>query len=181
VLSSVIVGLVWRKILLSEGLLNQFLQILGLSNWRLNWLGNPVTPIWCIAFVNIWQWSGYNMVIYYAGLQSIDDQLIEAARIDGANWLQVVHKIVLPLLSQTILLAVTLNIIGGFRVFDLVYVLTQGGPAHYSEVLTTYMYFQSFSHIGTNRMGYASSIAIVLTFTVLTFSIIRQKFLKRRF
>ncbi|KKK72949.1 hypothetical protein LCGC14_2898770, partial [marine sediment metagenome] len=68
-----------------------------------------------------------------------------------------------------------------FRVFDLVYVLTQGGPAHYSEVLTTYMYFQSFSHIGTNRMGYASSIAIVLTFTVLTFSIIRQKFLKRRF
>lgn len=173
ILSPVIVGLVWRLIFANEGLVNQLLGNLGLNFLQNIWLANRLTPIWVITFVNIWQYTGFNMVIYYAGLQSIPEDLIEAAKIDGASWGHVIFKIIFPLLSATASIAIVLNIIGGFKVFDLVYVMTLGGPAHSSEVLASYMYFNSFLMTGPSEMGYAASLSIVLTIIVFIISLIR--------
>jgi raffinose/stachyose/melibiose transport system permease protein len=172
-LSAVIIGLVWRRIFMEDGLLNQILYFLKLDFLAIPWLTNFVTPIWVVTFVSVWQWTGYNMVIYYAALQGLDYNIIESAKVDGANWMGNITKIVIPQLWKTISLVVILNIIGGFKVFDLIYVMTKGGPAHKSEVLTSHIYFQSFAIFGTNRMGYASAIAVILTLIVLIFSIVR--------
>ncbi|MCL5071771.1 MAG: sugar ABC transporter permease [Actinobacteria bacterium] len=172
-LSSVIIGLVWRRIFVTDGLLNTIINIFLPNLEPVQWLGNLVTPIFVITLVSIWQWTGYNMVIYYAGLQGINNEIIESAKVDGANFFQTIIKIVLPQLYKTISLAVILNIIGGFKVFDLVYVMTSGGPAHHSEVITSYMYYQSFAIFGTNKLGYASTLAVVLTVIVLIFATIR--------
>lgn len=178
-LSAVLVGLVWRKILLFDGLINMVIQSIFPNIQLIQWLGNKTTPIFVVTLVSVWQWSGYNMIIYYAGLQSVSKELVESAKIDGANWFQTIIKVVIPQLYKVISLIVVLNIIGGFKVFDIVYVMTGGGPAHASEVLPSYMFFQSFAIMGTNSMGYASTIAVALTFIVLIFSIIRIRIDRR--
>jgi raffinose/stachyose/melibiose transport system permease protein len=180
-LSAVIVGLVWRRIFMADGLLNSIILLLRPEMEPFHWMGNAITPIWVVIFVNIWQWSGYNMVLYYAALQNIDSDLIESAKIDGASWGGTIRKIIIPLCAKTVSLAIILNIIGGFKVFDLVYVMTGGGPAHSSEVLTSYMFYQAFALFGTNRMGYASAIAVVLTLIVLVFAVIRLKIDQRTY
>lgn len=169
ILAPVVVALVWKKIFISDGLINTVL------NLNIAWLGGLYFGIWIVSFINIWQWSGYNMVIYYAGLQSLDIQLIEAAMIDGANWLKIMVKIVLPILRPTIAIASILTILGGFKVFDLVYIMTKGGPAHQSEVITTYMYWLSFDATGPNKMGYASTIVIVSLLIAIIFATIRMR------
>lgn len=174
-LSTVLVGLVWRRIFMGDGLLNQIIAFFNTGSQGVQWLGNTITPIFVIIFINVWQWTGYNMVLYYAGLQGVNNELVESAKVDGANWIQTVTKVVIPQLYKTISLAIILNIIGGFKVFDLVYVMTQGGPAHSSEVLTTHIYYQSFAQFGTNRMGYSSALSVVLTIIVLIFAVIRIK------
>jgi ABC-type sugar transport system permease subunit len=158
---------------MGDGLLNMIIQYFNPASEGFLWLGNRITPIFVVIFVNIWQWSGYNMVLYYAGLQGVENDLIEAAKIDGATWLQTIKSVVIPQLSKTISLAVILNIIGSFKVFDLVYVITGGGPAHSSEVIASQIYYESFSMFGPNRMGYASALAVILTIIVVVFAIIR--------
>ncbi|MCL5986709.1 MAG: sugar ABC transporter permease [Actinobacteria bacterium] len=179
ILSSVIVGLVWKKFFVYDGLINQFLQVVGFGNLAYPWLSNIYLPIWIIAFVNIWQWTGYNLVIFYAALQSIEHEHVEAAFIDGASLPQAVIKVVIPQLKPIIGLSAILNFIGGFRVFDLVWVLTRGGPAHSSEVLTTLMFYFSFDPSGPNRMGYAASVATILMIIIVIFSIVRIRVSKK--
>ncbi len=173
ILSPVIVGLVWRLIYAKEGLINQILESIGLDSLQRIWLGNPVTPIYAITIISIWQWSGYNMVLYYAGLQGLNNDLIDAARVDGANGARLVLKIILPLISRVVTIAMVLNLIGGFKVFDIVYATTRGGPANVSHVLTTYMFFNAFASIGSSDFGYSSAIAVVLTIIILFFVVIR--------
>lgn len=172
-LSSVIVGLVWRRIFMGDGLLNIIWQNFHPMSEGFLYLGNRITPIFVVIFVNIWQWSGYNMVLYYAGLQGVENDLVEAAKIDGASWIQTIKNVVIPQLYKTISLCIILNIIGSFKVFDLVYVITGGGPARSSEVLATQIYYESFSMFGPNRMGYASALAVVLTIIVVIFAVLR--------
>lgn len=179
ILSAVIVGLVWKQFFVLDGLINQFFTLLRLDFLAIPWLSNLYLPIWICAFVNIWQWSGYNLVIFYAALQSFDYQLIEAAMIDGANFKSVISRIIVPVLRPIIGLSIILNFIGGFRVFDLVYILTKGGPVHRSEVLTTLMYYYSFDPSGPNRMGYASAIAVILLLIIIFFSIFRIRLMKK--
>jgi len=174
ILSPVIVGYVFKILFSSTGAVNDILTKIGLESLARPWLAIPNTGIFVITLVTVWQWTGYNMVLYYAGLQSIDLELFEAARLDGANEMQVITKIVLPSISGIITLVMILNIIGGFKVFDTVYVMTRGGPAYQTEVLTSYAYLYSFSGI-QNKMGYAGAISIVLTLIILLFTIIRLK------
>lgn len=178
-LSSVMVAMVWRRIFMGDGLLNMIISSINPVLGNFQWLGNTVTPIFVIIFVNIWQWTGYNMVLYYAGLQGISNDLIESSKVDGANWWQTITRIVIPQLYKTISLALILNIIGGFKVFDIVYVMTRGGPAHSSEVLTTHIYFQSFAAMGANRMGYGSAITTILAIIVLGFAFLRVRLEKK--
>jgi ABC-type sugar transport system permease subunit len=129
--------------------------------------------------VSIWQWVGYNMVIFYAGLQSLNIELLEAGDVDGANWRAKIFHIIIPCLYPTIALNAILNLIGSFRVFDIVYVLTRGGPAHYSEVLTTFMYYYTFAANGPNRMGVGSAIAFIMFLIMIVFGFIRIVYLRR--
>ena len=174
VLAPVAVSLAWRRMLEQDGVINRILGGIDFS-----WLSSVQLAIWCVIFVSIWQWVGYNLVIFYAGLQSLDIQLLEAADVDGANWGVKINRIIVPLLGPTILLNVILNLIGSFRVFDIVYVLTRGGPVHYSEVLTTLMYYYSFSSNGPNSMGVGSSIAVIIFAVVLMLGFLRVRLLRR--
>jgi ABC-type sugar transport system permease subunit len=115
-------------------------------------------------------------VIFYAGLQSFDHTLLEAAFIDGASLQRAIFKIVLPLIKPVIFLSAVLNFIGGFRVYDIIWAMTRGGPVHASEVLTTYMYYQSFQSGGPSNMGYASTISVTLAIIVMLFAVIRIRF-----
>ena len=130
------------------------------------------TPKNCNVFEEL-ENLGYNLVIYYAGLQSMNIELLEASDIDGANWSQKIFSIVIPLLWPTTILNMILNLIGGFRAFDIVYVLTRGGPAHYSEVLASYLYYYSFSAGGPNKMGVGASVAFVIFACILTIAVAR--------
>jgi len=174
VLAPVSVSLAWRRMLEQDGVVN---QILGIN---FSWLSSVQLAIWCVVFVSIWQWVGYNLVIFYAGLQSIDIEMLEAADVDGANWLTKITRIIIPSLAPTIILNVILNLIGSFRVFDVVYVLTRGGPVHNSEVLTTIMYYYSFSANGPNKMGVGSSVAVIMFGVVILFGVARILTLRRR-
>ena len=173
VLAPVAVSLTWRRMLEQDGVIN---QILGID---FSWLSSVQLAIWCVVLVSIWQWVGYNLVIFYAGLQSIDIQLLEAADVDGAHWGDKITRIIIPLLMPTTILNVILNLIGSFRVFDIVYVLTRGGPVHNSEVLTTIMFYYSFAANGPNKMGVGSSVAVIMFVFVLLFGILRIHYLKR--
>ncbi len=173
VLAPVSISLAWRKILEQDGVIN---RILGID---FPWLANINTAIWCVIAVSIWQWVGYNMIIFYSGLQSINKDILESADVDGASWLGKIVKIVIPSMVPTIILNVILNLIGSFRVFDIIYILTRGGPVHSSEVFATLMYFYSFSTQGSNKMGIGSSIAFIMFAIVILFGILRVRLLRR--
>lgn len=173
VLAPVSISLAWRRILEQDGLVNQILRI------DYSWLASPAFAIWVVIFVSIWQWTGYNLIIFYAGLQTVDKTILEAADVDGASWWGKIVKIVIPTLVPTIILNVILNLIGSFRVFDIVYVLTRGGPVHQSEVFTTIMYYYSFSANGPNKMGVGSSISFIMFAIMIVFGFIRIRLMKR--
>ncbi len=172
VLAPVSISLAWRRILQQDGLINAILNI------DFSWLSSIQLAIWIVISVSIWQWTGYNLVIFYAALQSVDRTILEASDVDGANWWGKTFRIVIPVLVPAIILNVILNLIGSFRVFDIVYVLTRGGPVHQSEVLTTLMYYYSFSANGPNKMGVGSSIAFVMFFIMIIFGILRIRLIK---
>lgn len=174
VISAIVIGLVFRKFLELNGPINALLNSWGLTS--IPWLATTSLTIWIVSLVATWQGFGYNMVIFYAGLQNVDNSLLEAAYIDGATLTKVIFKIVIPMLKPVIFLSMILNFIGGFRVYDIIWATTRGGPVHSSEVLTTYMYYQSFQSNGPSNMGYASTISVTLALIVIIFAAIRIKF-----
>jgi len=174
-LSPVIVGLMWSNLLGGYGPVNQFLQMIKLTSEPIFFLGNSTWAIWAIIFATIWQFSGYNMVLYHAGIQNIPESLIEAALIDGASRVKILQYIIIPYLRPVISVVMLLNLIGGLRIFDIVYVMTRGGPNRATEVLTTYMYQQAFK---LNLMGPASVIAVVVIVLAVAMSILRRRTFK---
>lgn len=160
ILSPVVVGIVWQSILDPfNGVLAQFGRATGLTFLSGDYLTNPETAIFTVIFVNVWMWTGFSMLFYLAGLQLIDPSLTEAARIDGANGIQTMTRVTFPLLKNTTLSLVLLGIIGSLKTFELVYVLTQGGPNHASEMLPTFAFQEAFQ---LQNVGYASTISVVL-------------------
>jgi ABC-type sugar transport system permease subunit len=175
-LSPVIVGLMWSGLLRGVGGgLNQFLDLLGLINQPVFWLGDGRFALGALIVATVWQFAGYNMILYYAGLQNVPDSLLEAAELDGArSWAKFVH-VVMPSLYHVASVVMLLNIIGGLRIFDIVYVMTRGGPSRSTEVLATYMYEQGFQ---LNAMGVASAIAVILVMLAVVVSAIRIRVLR---
>ena len=125
VISAIIIGLVFRKFLELSGPVNVLLKSMGLAALAQPWLATKSLTIWIVSIVTTWQWVGYNMVIFYAGLQNVDSSLLEAAYIDGASMGQAILKIVLPLLRPVIFLSMILNFIGGFRIYDIIWATTR--------------------------------------------------------
>jgi len=177
VTSTAVIGIVFSGILSPfDGTFNQILAKLGLIRTFRDWLGDPKTALYAIIGVAIWHDVGINMVFFLAGLQSIPEYLYDAARVDGAGpWRQFIY-VTLPMLRPIALIIVMLSIIGSFKVFDLVNVMTGGGPYYASEVVTDYMFKYGFagSGLGTGvvaQQGYAATIGIglFLIIAVLTF------------
>lgn len=169
VLSGVIVGLLWQWIYNPTfGLANELLRILGLEQYTSTWLGNGSIALACIILVSTWRDLGFYIVLFAAAIQGIPQDVYEAATIDGANGWQLHRYITLPLLKTTMLTATVLSIIGSLLFFDLVWVMTQGGPYHSSELVTSYMFKMAFT---LKRWGYATTLGFVLFGITFAFAI----------
>lgn len=139
-LSSVAIAQLWIKIFdPMNGLINSFLTSIGVENVPL-WLADPEIALYAIFIPIVWQYAGFYIIIIYAALVNVPEELIEAARIDGANAFQIAYKIKVPLISGVLKVLVILAIVGSLKYFDLIYVMTGGGPGHATEVMASYMY-----------------------------------------
>jgi ABC-type sugar transport system permease subunit len=168
ILSSVAVAIIWRWIYNpSYGVINTILRAIGLDFLVLSWLGNTVTALPALFIAWTWIAYGFNMVIFIAALQGIDETYYDAAKVDGANSLQEFIHITLPFVRGTMATVILISAISAFEIFDLVFIITKGGPALATTVLTLYMYDAAF-RIG--KIGYAAAIAVMLGVIIFTFS-----------
>lgn len=153
------IGLLWYFIFMPNGSLNTLLANIGLQDLVTGWLINPSTAMPTIIFVNIWAGIGYYMIILLAGLKGIPEDLYEAAKIDGATSVQSFFKITIPMLRPVIGLCLVLDIIGTIKIFDLVFVMTGGGPNGLTNLPTTLVYSQAFLY---DNYGLGSAIGVIL-------------------
>lgn len=160
VICGVAVGMMWSFIYNSQfGLLNQFLGFLGLENLQQSWLANQDLALFCIIVVVMWQFVGYHMVIQLAAMKNIPEDIYEAAEIDGASkWIQF-KAITFPLIKHILKIDAVLIITGSLKYYDLVAVMTSGGPNHSTEVMSTYMFYTGFR---TLKFGYSAAIGVIL-------------------
>lgn len=174
-LSSVAIAQLWIKIFdPMNGLLNSLLSSLGVENTPL-WLADPKMALYAIFVPIVWQYAGFYIIIIYAALVNVPEELIEAARIDGANALQIAYKIKVPLIMGVLKVLVILAIVGSLKYFDLIYVMTGGGPGHATEVMASYMYKEAF---GKFNFGYGSAIGFGLLVISMLATWIIQKLMK---
>jgi ABC-type sugar transport system permease subunit len=170
VLSTVVIGIVWNWIYNPIfGILNEALDAVGLDNVSRGWLGDPDFALYAVLVAAIWATIGFVFVILLAGLQNVSKDLLEAATIYGANVWQRFWNVTVPQLAGVLNVVIALLLIGGFSVFDIVFVMTGGGPANATEVLATYTYKEAFTQ---NNVGYASALAVVITVISLVASVI---------
>ncbi|MFJ7217468.1 carbohydrate ABC transporter permease [Amycolatopsis sp. NPDC098790] len=153
----------WRNLLGPDGAVNSLLGVVGLGSWRQDWLGDPDIALWSVVGVIVWQYAGYSMVIFVAGLQSIPREIHEAAAIDGAGALRRFRSVTRPLLAPAFTINLMLSIIGGLKLFDQVYALTGGGPGHATDTLSTLIYKDAFT---LGEFGYSIALALVLALIV---------------
>ncbi|MCS7460669.1 sugar ABC transporter permease [Paenibacillus doosanensis] len=173
VISSVMVSLIFGMVYNTEyGLLNSLLAFFGLESWQQNWLGDAKWSMLSISVAYIWQNCGLYMVMFLAALQNIPDEVNEAAELDGATGFKKTRFITIPMLRSTLMVTIVYSISNSFRVFDLIQVLTGGGPAHQTEVMTIYMYNSAFVNM---RYGYGSAASImILLFSLIVISIVNR-------
>ncbi|WP_235183430.1 carbohydrate ABC transporter permease [Geobacillus genomosp. 3] len=151
------------------GIVNHILGLLGLDSLQRAWLGNEDTAIWAVIATICWQYAPFYMVLFRAAIVGIPEELYEAAMIDGANSRQRFFKITLPLLMPTIVTSSILSIIGSLKYFDLIYVMTGGGPNNSTELMATYMYEETFTNF---NMGYGSSISFSMFLIAFVITVI---------
>jgi raffinose/stachyose/melibiose transport system permease protein len=159
IVAPILIGLIWIFILDPEiGLVNAFLLAIGVPAHP-QWIGGPTLSPYSIAFVYLWQQIGFVLTIFYAGLRMLPRDVLEAAALDGASRAQQLRHIQIPMLRETFGIVTALVVTGVFKVFELVYALTGGGPVHLSEVLVSYMYHITFT---TQQYGYGMALAVVV-------------------
>lgn len=175
-ISTVVIAQLWSKIYNADyGLLNTLLKSIGLSGLAQDWLGQTETALAASFIPTLWQYVGYHMLLMYAGAKSISKEIYEAARIDGASSTRIAFSITIPLMKPILKVCLIFSIIGSFKVFDLVYVLTKGGPFFTTEVPSTLMYTTIFD---TYRYGYGSAISVFIILECLIFTLLINKFFK---
>ncbi len=173
IISLTVVGLLWVFIYDPYiGILNAALKALGLGRFAYAWLGNPKTAIYAVIAVSQWQYIGYIVMLFLVAIQKIPPELYEAAMIDGANRVQTFFFITIPRVKAMILLTSMITIIGAFKVFDEVYVMTFGGPGRSTEVLATYLYRSAFRN---DEMGLAAALGCVIFVVTFILSVFQIK------
>ncbi|MEU3661248.1 sugar ABC transporter permease [Streptomyces sp. NPDC032940] len=178
VLSEAITGVLFAMIFApGDGLADRILGGIGLEGLGGEWFADPSMVMATLFLVMTWKYFGFHMMLYLAGLQSIPKELNEAALIDGANAWQRFRSVTLPLLAPTLRISVFLSVIGAIQLFDLVWVITQGGPDHHSETMAVTMFQFGFKRY---QVGYASAISVVMFGISLVFALAYQRFVLRR-
>ena len=161
VLSPVVIGIIWGWIYNPLfGLLNTGLRTVGLGNLAIGWLGESETALYAVLVTAIWSYLGFCIVVLFAGLQKVDPELVGAARIDGANARQRFRHVIIPQIRPVLTMVIVYTVIGGFNVFDVVWVMTSGGPNNASEVIATYTYEIAFRG---NEYGYGATLSMVMS------------------
>ncbi|UJF31423.1 carbohydrate ABC transporter permease [Paenibacillus hexagrammi] len=177
-LSGIVMGFVWAIIFnYNFGVISQLLDRIGLSAYKIDWLGNPNYALIAILITTVWKGAGYYMIIYLAGLQGIPPELHEAAAIDGASRWQQFRHITFPLLAGAMTVCVMLSMIGALKIFDQIAVMTDGGPGFATETLTYIVYKVGFGEL---RQGYGTALSLVLFILILIVSLIQVKLLRKR-
>ena len=175
-ISTVVIGQLWMKIYNPQyGLLNTLLRSLGLESWTRSWLGETGTVMMAVIIPVLWQYIGYHMLLMYASIKSISTDIFEAAKIDGANGFQTATRITIPLIKPILKVCVTFAVVGSLKNFDLVYVMTGGGPSGYSQLPSTLMVETIFSR---NMYGYGSTMAIFIILECFVFAYLIRKAFK---
>ncbi|GAA4671602.1 sugar ABC transporter permease [Phytohabitans rumicis] len=163
VVTPIVTAYLWRNLLGPDGAVNSLFGAVGLDSWQQDWLGDPQLALWSIVGVIVWQFGGYSMVIFLAGLQSVPKEIYEAAAIDGTGPVRRFWSVTRPLLAPAFTINLMLSIIGGIKLFDQVYALTGGGPGHATDTISTLIYKDAFT---LGEFGYSIALAVVLTIIV---------------
>lgn len=165
ILSPVVIGVIWGWIYNPLfGLLNTGLREVGLGRWAVGWLGESETALYAVLLTAIWSYFGFCIVVLFAGLQKVNPEVVEAARIDGASATQRFRHVIVPQIAPVLTMVIVYTVIGGFNAFDMVWVMTQGGPNNASEVIATYTYEVAFRG---NDYGYGATLSMVMSAVAL--------------
>lgn len=177
VLAPIIVGIIWSWIFAPRfGLLNRVLDAVGLDSLSRGWLGDPTLALYAVLGTWIWTFVGFHFVVLQAGLQNVDRALIDAALIDGANVRQRFWHVTIPQLRPVLTLVTVIALIEAFKVFDLVFAMTGGGPANRTELIATYTYDKAFIE---GDVGYGAALSMVLTLITLTTAVVVTRLRER--
>jgi raffinose/stachyose/melibiose transport system permease protein len=178
VLSLAVVGLIWTWIYEPDlGLLNQVLGALGLKALERNWLADPGTALYPVIVAATWNGVGLPMLLYLAGLQTIPVELHEAAKVEGAGPIRRFLYVTFPLLRETTLIVLAITAINALKAYDIVYAMTNGGPANQTQLLSTWMYFLTYNY---NQVGLGTAIAVILFSLTIIFAIPYMRFMTRK-
>lgn len=178
VLAEVIAGVVWFQLLQPQyGVVDTLLEAVGLHGPAQGWLGTPEYALWTVLVVLSWKYLGLAVILFLAGLQGVPEDLYEAAQLDGASWWQVQRKITVPLLGPTLRTWAFLSMIGSLQLFDMVWILTGGGPANATTTMATFLINE-----GTKRQNYgiAGAASVILFAVALIMALAYQHFILRR-
>jgi ABC-type sugar transport system permease subunit len=177
VMSFVVIAILWTWMFDTRvGMINALLRLFGLISATQDWLGDPKIAMWSLILVDIWKWYGFHMVIFLAGLQAIPEELYESAMIDGASRWNQFWLVTLPMLQPVMVINVTLALMGAFNVFDIPFIMTEGGPANSTQVMATLVYIRGFKFY---NFGYASAISVVLFIVVILVASIQMKLMTK--
>jgi len=179
VVSEVIVGIGWSLMLQSAGAVNDLLQTIGLGALRADWLSDPKIAIWSLMVIISWKYIGFAVILFLAGLQSIPEELFEAASIDGASYWQIQRRITLPLLGPTLRIWAFLSIIGSLQLFDLVFIIWGQYVASTAGTSTMATYMVANGRTSGNY-GYGNAVAVVMFLISLVIALTYQRFVLRR-
>ena len=172
-LSSVVIGQLWLKIYNPNyGVLNTLLGVLGLESLQRNWLGDVNTALFSAFVPIIWQNVGYHMLLLYTSINSISKDILEAAKLDGASGVKAARYITIPLVKPMLRTCAIFVVIGSLKAFDMIYVLTNGGPVHMTEVPSSLMFSSIFN---LNKYGYGSAISIFIVVECIVMAVILHK------
>ncbi|WP_234402171.1 carbohydrate ABC transporter permease [Thermobifida halotolerans] len=177
VITPVVTAYLWKYLYSPEGAINAAFEAVGLGALRQDWLGDPDIALWSVVAVIVWQFAGYSMVIFLAGLQSIPREIHEAADVDGAGAVRRFWYVVRPMLAPATTINLMLSMIGGLKLFDQVWVMTQGGPGRATDTLSTVIYREAFQF---NEYAYSTAMAVVLTLFVIVISGFQYGYLSRQ-
>ena len=179
-ISYVVVGVIWTWIYDYDwGVVNTLLRGIGLGSMARAWLGDPSTALWAVMVTHAWKWAGFNMIVLLAALYSLPADVLSAAELDACGWLAKVRYVILPIIWPVLLSLVILSFVGKMMVFDVVWIMTRGGPLWSTETVSTYVYKRAFDW-NTFDLGYPSAIAVLWFVMILAFVVLMTVLMRRR-